>query len=71
MVSQNTLKTLSPTPTLYTNSFHRKCKFVLVSRRSAGPPLARGTISRNQSNRLKTGPALGFLENLLESGNLF
>jgi len=25
-------------------------------RRSAGPPLARGPIRRNRSNRLKTGP---------------
>jgi len=37
MASQNTLKTLGPTPALYTSSFDRKCKFVLISTRGAGP----------------------------------
>ena len=45
-----------PSPTLCTSSFDKKCKFALVNRRSAGPPLARGPIRRNRSNRLKTGP---------------
>jgi len=56
VVSQITLKTLVPAPALYTSSFGRKCKIVLLSRRSTGPPLARGPIRRNQSNRLQTGP---------------
>jgi len=33
---------------------------VLVSWRSAGPPLARGPIRRTRSNRLKTGPAWSY-----------
>ena len=39
LVSQNNMKTLGPMPALYTSSFDRKCKFALVSRRSAGPNL--------------------------------
>ena len=37
--------------------FDGKCKFALVNKRSAVPPLARGPIWRNRSNRFKTGPA--------------
>jgi len=33
---KTTWKTLDPAPALYTSSFDRKCKFVLVNRRSAG-----------------------------------
>jgi len=43
-------------PVLYTSNFDRKCKFALASRRSVGPPLARGPIRRNRSNRLETDP---------------
>jgi len=46
IVSQNTLKTLGPMPALYTSSFDKKCKFVLVSRRSVGSPLPLGPIRR-------------------------
>jgi len=61
MASQNTVKTLGPTPILYTSSFDKKCKFVLVSTRGAGPSLARGPIRRNRSYRLKTGPVHNYL----------
>jgi len=40
----------------YISSFIRKCKFVQVSRRSAGPHLAWGPIGSNRSNRLRAGP---------------
>ena len=50
-------KTLGPAPALQSSNFDRKGKFAVVSRRSAGPPLARGPFRRNRSNRLKTGPA--------------
>ena len=56
MVSQITLKRLGPALALYTSSFDGKCKFVLLGRCSTGPPLARGPIRRNRSNRLKNGP---------------
>jgi len=39
----------------YISSFNRKCKFVQVSRRSAGSPLAWGPIVSNRSNRLRAG----------------
>ena len=55
VVSQMTLKTLGLAPELHRSSLD-KCEFVLLSRRSAGPPLAQGPIRRNRSNRLKTGP---------------
>ena len=55
VVSQSNLKSTghSAGTILYISSFDRKCKFALVSRRSAGPPSARGPIRRN---RLETGP---------------
>jgi len=56
VVFQITLKTLGPTPALYTSSFDEKCKSVLLSRRSAEPPLTRSPIRRNRSNRIETGP---------------
>jgi len=52
----------------YISSFIGMCKFVLVSRHSAGPPFARGPIGSNQSNRLSAGsgvtrgPIKGFMQ---------
>jgi len=59
LVSQNTLKNTGPRAGTIHNQFRIKCKFVLVSKRSAGSPLAWGPIRRNRSNRLKTGPGVG------------
>jgi len=53
-----TPKKLCAPPRRYTSSFEWKYQLAQVSRRSAGPPLPRGPIGSNRSNRLKAGPAV-------------
>jgi len=56
LVSQNTIENNGPRAGALHKQLRWKCRFALVSWRSAGLPLARGPIRRNKSNRLKTGP---------------
>ena len=63
LVSQNNQKntTIWAPGRHYTQAASKESLICVGCRRSAWPPLARGPIRRNRSNRLKTGPVCGHL----------